>query len=359
MAERVAQLIGEMEFGGAEQVVLDIVAGLDRRFYEPIVVVLRDPGTVGERVRRLGVPLISLDKRPGFDWRLPGKLIRVLRRERVALLHAHLFTAQFWGRLAAGVLDIPLVTHHHNLYKWHDPVRPLIDRYLPYHRGMHIGVSQAVTLDARRRFGFPEKKCRTVYNGIDIPETLPPIGRAQIGTLKILWAGRMVPEKNLALLIEACRLLKTKTARPFQVDLLGDGPEREQLEKQTAAAGLTEVIHFRGRQPSIQEWLAAAHLFVLSSRIEGLPMVLLEAGLQGVPALVTDVGGNAEIVQEGKTGLVVSPDRADLFAAALETLLLTPERLTEMAEKTQQHIVEQFSRVRMIEGIGACYRELI
>ena len=358
MKKVIAQVIGEMEFGGAEQVVLDIVSSLDKSRYSSVVIVLCDPGSVGEQVRASGVKLLHLDKRPGFDPGLIGRLCRMLKEQRVDLVHAHLFSAQLWGRIAAGLLDLPLIVHHHNIYKWNDRIRPFLDRYLPYHRCLHVGVSKAALDDVQKVIKAPEEKLRVIYNGITIPDELPSSDRPGGEVVKGLWAGRMVVQKNLMRMVEAVRILKNRIGSVFQIDLLGDGPDREVVETEIRKNDLSDVLLVQGRQSDVQKWMAEADFFTLSSDIEGLPIVLLEAGINGLPSVVTDAGGNAEIIRDGENGYVTEQDSVGL-AEKLEKIVIDRAKRLEMGKAAQERIISDFDIIEICKQLGKCYSELI
>ena len=175
-----------------------------------------------------------------------------------------------------------------------------------------------------------------------LPNPLPmPVVPAAVGSAGdrqgFVTVARLVPQKGIDVLIRA--LAQTSgAAQDWTLTLVGDGPEREALERQVLQAGLEEKVHFLGFRSDPQTSLLQAGVFVLPSRYEGMPNALLEAMAVGLAVVVTDASpGPLEVVEAGVTGLVVPSDEPAALADALDRLAAQPqlrERLGAAARET-------------------------
>jgi glycosyltransferase involved in cell wall biosynthesis len=160
--------------------------------------------------------------------------------------------------------------------------------------------------------------------------------------------------KRIDLLLEALRLLIGNPV-PWQCTIVGGGPLEAELRGMAERLGLSSQVHFTGQIADVQPILAGAGLLTLPSDTEGFPLVIMEAMASGLPCVVTDVGGNREIVIPGKTGLLVPPGNADRLAQAIEFLLAHEEERKRMGMEAQQLVVERFD----VEQAWQKYRQLL
>ena len=216
-----------------------------------------------------------------------------------------------------------------------------------------VGVSQA-TLDAVRDFYALSIPMTHIPRGVD-PAALTPTGspdalRAALGLCAddrvLVYVGSLSPEKRLDRLLAALPPLVVEFPS-LHVWIVGDGPLREELQSLANRLDLRHTVHFLGAQDRVGDYLNAADLFALTSDTEGMPGVLLEAGYMGLPVVATDVGGVAECVVDGETGILV-PARDDATAvtaltAALARLLRDPALRERMGENARTLVAERFT----------------
>ncbi len=142
--------------------------------------------------------------------------------------------------------------------------------------------------------------------------------------------------------------------------IAGVGPLQAELVQLAARLGLEQRVRFLGFDPNVQRWMQAADGFVLSSRYEGLPMVLLEAGACALPAVATDVPGTREAIVNGETGWLAPAGDADALALAMAKLMRTPiEERRAMGERARRHVVEQFGIESVLDRWEQLYAELL
>lgn len=359
-------VIWGLEVGGAEKVVELLATHCDRRSYRPLVACLHRLGPLADRLRRQGIPVFCLGKRRGLDLRVLPKLIHLMRRERVEIVHTHLWTANLWGRLAAWLAGVPvIIATEHNVDTWKRPIHFLCDRLLSRVSATIVCVSESVQAFYQRHLPSVNGKLVTIYNGIEpardrspspSPRPLAPAEGEWAGRFPLLAViGRLVPAKGHQDCVDAVAMLRDRY--PSLVTLfVGDGPLRRPLQEQIDRAGLRDAIRLTGVRSDIPALLNHIHLLLLPSTREGLPMVALEAMAAGVPVIATAVGGTPEAVVDGETGVLVPPHDPVALAGAIDRVLQDPARYACLSAQARRWVEERFTVARMVAHTEALYR---
>jgi glycosyltransferase involved in cell wall biosynthesis len=167
-------------------------------------------------------------------------------------------------------------------------------------------------------------------------------------------AARLHRQKGLDVLLRAAAQLPG-----VSFVIIGSGPERENLGQLAEELALNDRVHFIGWQERRQDYLADVDIFALPSRFEALPLSIIEAMQLGLPVVVSAVGGNAELVVDGDTGILVPPEDVDALVAGLRTLLDDSALRKRMGERGRKRALEQFSLDRMVRAYEALYDELL
>jgi glycosyltransferase involved in cell wall biosynthesis len=177
--------------------------------------------------------------------------------------------------------------------------------------------------------------------------------------LGLLTVGRVVPVKGYPVLIEAVGEL-TRRGVAVRATIVGDGPEREELERLAARLGVRNRIDFVGAvgQDDIRRYYASADIFCLPSFAEGLPVVAMEAMAMGLPVVSTRIMGIPEVVEHGETGLLVPPARADLLADAIEQLAKDPRLRAAMGSAGREKVEAEFDSERTAAQLRAVYEHV-
>jgi glycosyltransferase involved in cell wall biosynthesis len=356
-------------FGGAEQVMLQLLEGLDRARWRPVLLHHTEPGlarlVAGAQaldVECRVAPRLSRRQHLGSGLR---EFVRILQAERPAVFHAHLpapLTGKY-GLLAAALGRVPAVVATAHLLDdrpadWRERVSQrmvtaCVDRYL--------AVSDGVARRLRARSGMPERKLRVIRNGVAVDRfRRPPDLRLRAE----LTGGREQPIVLTIARLDAQKghvhLLAAAAEIPDALFLLaGDGAERPRLEAEARALGVADRVRFLGHRDDIPELLALCDLFVLPSLYEGLPLSVLEAMAAGRPVVATAVGGTDEAVLHGETGLLVAPGDASALRDAVRALLADPDRAARMGEAGGIRACREFSAGRMIAQVTGVYEELL
>jgi glycosyltransferase involved in cell wall biosynthesis len=355
--------------GGAENAMFMLLASLDRAEWEPTLLLEDAPEVepLARRAAELEVPvrrIPAMPLGPSGARRVPG-LARLLRRERPAVFHAHMSSpvACKWGLTAAVLARVPAVLGtvqvgayeppNHSAYRQLRALARGVDRYL--------AVSGEIAAELVERLGWPEKKVEVVYNAVDVERAAvpaPPGLRAQLGGSEtrplVLTPARLDAQKGHGVLLEAI----VEVPEALFV-LAGNGPERGALEARAAELGVAERVCFLGRREDVPQLLAACDVFALPSLYEGSSLAVLEAMAAGTPIVSSAIGGTEELIEDGRSGLLVAPGDAPALAAALRRMLADSELREGMAARARERVEAGLRREQNAERVAAVYRELL
>jgi glycosyltransferase involved in cell wall biosynthesis len=368
--ERVSVLIviDSLQGGGAERMVETYARLIDRSRFSLEICCLVRGGTYLEAIQSSGVAVHVLNKRWPVDPFMFVRLMRLLKKERYQVVHCFMFTANFWGRIAAIITGVPVrIAAERNVDSWKDPVRRWLDRRLARWSSKVVAVSKRVEVFYRDEVGIPVEKLTTIRNGVP-PDLLRPTGRsrqsirAELGlpldVPVVIQVGRLVPQKGYQVLLDAMRDVRARHPG-VRLLILGEGPLRDELAAHARTLGIDDAVVFAGFRRDVLEVLRASDLFVLASWREGLPVSLLEAMAACLPAVVTSVGGNDEVVLEGETGYIVQAGDAAMMADRIIRLLDDPVLRQQMSRAARERVETVFSAERMVHETEALYERCL
>jgi len=351
--QRVALVIGQLTRGGAEGQLVQLVRGLDRARFEPIVYCLSaKTEPLGLEIAASGTPLRSLT---GAALRRAQRLAVHFEEDQIDVVHAWLYPANAMAT-AAHVLRSarPLITSARNC-KVQGWVSRLANVVAFRSSRAIVANSRDVAAYITRTYAAPSRPIRVIYNGIDVERFHPNGWHVEAGP--IVTIGRLVPQKNHDLFLRAAAAL-SREVPAARFTIVGDGPLRAMLERQASQLGIADRVAFAGERNDVDAIVRAASLFWLTSMWEGMPNVVLEAMASGVPVVATNVGGTRELVREGVDGYVVARGDATAFVRHSRTLLLEAgmRRAFSAAARVR---AETFSTAQMVEAMMRLYDEVI
>jgi glycosyltransferase involved in cell wall biosynthesis len=354
---RVLWLIDSLTLGGAEALVPTFARAVDTVRVDLRVAFLKSlGGNPFERtLAEAGVPLTHLGARHLRDVGAFRRLVRLVRGERIDVVHAHLTYAAIWGGLCARVTGIPMVATLHTAPAERPPWtrEGLRERLLAFVLNRWcsavVVVSDAARAQHARRGRIEADRLRVVHNGVDtsafavdgerrraMRDALGLGSEPLVVTVSALREG-----KGLEVLLPAVAALVRE--RPeVRLAIAGEGPLRARLQELAAQNGLNGHVRWLGLVREVPDLLAAADVFVLASRYDAFPTAVLEALAAGRPVVATRVGGVPEIVEEGKSALLVNPGDPAELASAIGTLLADPARAAALGAAGRQRINERF-----------------
>ena len=305
-------------------------------------------------------------RRDGYEVLLAadGKAaVDILKRERIDVLHAHMFGSNIWGTLIGRLRRVPVVIAQEHTWSYRGrPFRRLMDGYVIGRLATRfVAVSNLDRTKMIEIENVPEERI-VVMPTAYIPRN-PTIGdlRAElkipadapvIGTI-----ARLRPQKALEVLLEAFSEVRRANTGARLV-LVGDGPSRPQLEEQARETGISESVHFTGTRGDIETALTAFDVAAMSSDFEGMPLFVLECMANEVPLVATAVGGIPELVSGGETGLLVPPRDPQALAASINRLLADPPERERLAMAARERL-EDYTLKRAGERFAALYEELL
>ena len=351
---RVGLIIGQLTVGGAEGQLREMVRHLEPRFVPTVYCLGGARTALAEDLERAGVPVRMLGRRGAArGW----QLARLLRADRIDLVHAWLFIANGYalGARLCGARQ-PLITSARNC-KVQGRLSRLVNA-LAFRSSRAIVVnSQDVAAYIMREYRAPHARIRVIHNGVDV-DRFRPAGASGIDRPgPIVTVGRLVVQKNHSLFLRAAALLVQK-GTDAHFTIVGDGPLRDALQVEARQLGIDDRVTFAGERSDVDRILREASLFWLTSRWEGMPNVVLEAMASGLPAIATDVGGARELLRSGTDGFVVPEGDADAFVRHSQELLADAER-REQCGRAARARAEEFSTPRMVRAVTRLYDEVL
>ena len=347
--------------GGAEKALVDLALGLDRSRYHVTVCATRTAGNYQPLLDAAGVRSVILERHSRRDLTKLAGLVRRLRRERVHILHTHLFGSNTWGRLLGKLAGVPvIIAHEHWSSKAQKEV--WVDRLL-YRLSDRILVPSAASKRIVMELeGIPARYIDVIYNGVDMSRFSPGADRSAVrgelglpeDALVVGTVGRLSADKGgQDHLIRAVAGVR-RDHPAVRLLVVGDGPLRSGLEE-LAATELGDAAQFTGQRTDVARLLGAMDVFVLPSLREALPIAVLEAMAMRLPAVATRVGGVPEVVEDGATGFVVPPGDEVALRAALARLVDDAELRDRLGAAGQAHVHAHFTLQQMVRQVEHLY----
>jgi glycosyltransferase involved in cell wall biosynthesis len=361
----ITHLVENLNRGGLERVVIDLVREQAAEGHQVDVICLFEQGQLAPE---LDVPIFAAKKGGGFDVGAIRRVRARLKERGSDVLHTHNAMAHYYGMLAAIGLPIACrVNTRHNMSGLGGGSR----RDWLYRRSLMltdavVSVSAAAHADLVASRLMREGRAIAVPNGIPI-RGFSPVSRdaharlaAELGvapeTRLVGAVGRLHPAKDHANLLRAFRLIAESVPDVVLV-IVGGGALREELEAFAAEQGVADRVRFLGDRGDVRELLRGFDLLAMSSRTEGYSVVLVEASAVGLPIVATRVGGNAEIVRDGVSGLIVPPSDPAALAAGMRALLDDTARATRMGEAGRAWALGEGSVETMAKRYEVIYRD--
>jgi L-malate glycosyltransferase len=357
---RVAFVLHAMQVAGAEVLVAETIRRLAPAI-APAVLCLDDVGRLGEELRAQGTPVECLNRRPGLDLAVSGKLARQFDRLGIEVVHAHQYTPFFYSALgkvrAAHRVHLMFTEHGRHYPDVVSAKRRILNRLVFSRLADEVnGVCGFSVRSLAEQDGFGGRPMEVIENGIDLDRYRAGADRAQARRALgfdpdrrvIACIARFHPVKDHRTLLAA---FASTAAHIPDVDLwlAGDGPLRADLERLAADLRIADRTKFLGVRSDVPALLQASDVFTLTSLSEAASITLLEAMASGLPSVVSNVGGNPDIVADGVHGLLVPRGDAPATALAFDALLADRERASCMGRAARRRVEEHFRLDRTIQ----------
>lgn len=357
------------EYDGKVTSVNDLVLGLDKNRFNAIFIYLSGHGVEKNLIEDEGYKvfyLSNIELINAFRFSILFKLVRILKDNRIDLLHCHVHKPTVYGVMAAKLAGTPVVLSHvHGLGRSGNLRRKFTNYLLSRGCRRIVSVANSVRDDVlRNNWAMPPEKVAVLENSVDFTRFADvSVGRAEarrtlglpLDAFVFGTVGRLAPTKGLPHLIEAFAMVKEEIPSA-ELILLGNGPSRAELEQQAAMTPCGDSIHFLGHKDNIEQLYRAMDVFVLSSVAEGMPRAILEAMAAGVPCIATQVGGIPEILPTPDVGRLVPPRDSKALAREMKDLARSPaEQIGELAQRARDRVRRFYSHEVVREKLRNLY----
>jgi len=365
VSPRVLHFVDALLRGGAERLVVELATRSDRERFDPAVACFRQEA-FAEELAAAGRRVHVVPKRRAFDFGLLLALVRLLRRERVGVVHSHDLQSATYGLMAGKLARVPVALTIHGLGIFRQKRSSTLLPRLPRWLDCVVFVGHWLQRLAAEEFGVRPRRAMVVHNGADVEMFRPgepdPELRAELqleaGVSVVGTVGNLRPVKDYPCLLRAFAVARSRVPSAVLV-LVGDGAERPALEALAGELGIADAVRFAGARTDVPELLRLFDLFALSSKTEGISVALLEAMATGLPAVVTDTGGNPEVVVEGQSGHLVPVGDYRLLGEALAGLLADRARRRAWGQAARARVEQEFSLDRMVREYESIYEALV
>ncbi len=354
--------------GGAETVVLNLASQLDRSRFRSVVLLTREDW-LSQRLRERDVPTFFVDSRAWYDLRLPLGMARLIRKEKVDLIHSHLPGQNFYSCVVGRLTGCKTIATYHGAIE--------LSRSRGLRGAIQLGwvrrSADAVVVvcdhigQMLRNAAFPAEKIVRIYNGISVDKfQVPADGRLRRelalrnGAKLVGMVANLRETKGYEFFIQAARKVsdtmpETRFVAVGDMDPVIAKPLLGSIER----LGLQDRFIFLGFRSDVPEILSDLDVFVLCSVSEGFPLVMLEAMAAAKPVVVTRSGGPQEIVEDGCTGVLVPPADPGALAEKICELLANPERAAALARTARAKVESTFTLEKMIRDYECLYERLM
>ena len=365
--KKIIYVITKSNWGGAQKYVFELCTSLPPKQFA-VSVIYGGEGALADKLAAAGVPTHSIsglwrDISLWSDFKAWWRLVEIFKREKPDIVHLNSSKIGGLGALAARLAGVPKIIF--TIHGWaFDEDRPWWQKWLIKFTSwltlILVTDTIAISKHSQNQVGhWPlgvAQKIKLIYNGINTTEPIRYKTRAdlRIATDHIIIGaiGELTKNKGLWYAIKAMRELKN---RKIVMLIIGDGEEREVLEGLIAKENVGEKVSLLGHKDHAAEWLQIFDIFILPSIKEGLPYVLLEAGLAKRPVIATDVGSVGEIISDDNTGLLVPPRDVEALAEAIDSLAGNAPKRTILGTDLELLVKEKFAKEKMLNQTIALY----
>ncbi len=374
--QKILFIVTKGNWGGVQRYVYDLTTHLPEKSFD--VVVAMGEGVIlplrltEAGVRNISLPSLGRDVKLVDDLKTFFTLRRLFRAEKPNIVHLNSSKAGAMGALAGRLARVSKIIFTAHGWAWNEDrskISRLVITFLHWLTVILAHETIVVAETTRRqmlRFPFTRRKMVVINNGISILDThfldretarRELLGEVATGEPNSLWIGtisELHSNKGLQYLIQAIKILN----KSLTVVVIGEGEERERLEKYIKLLNLEHQIHLVGRKDNAAKYLKAFDFFTLTSITEAFPYVILEAGAAGLPVVASGVGGIPEIITSMQSGILVKPRQPSEIAKAIEFLLTYPDKANQFGQELKRVVEKNFSTSKMVKETVAIYNEL-
>lgn len=365
---RILHITFDMDCGGTEQVIYQLVTNLDHTAFEnEIACIDGEVGATGQDLEaKHGIKVHARKRRPGFDLTTILWLRKLIKECRFDVIHCHQYSPYTYGWFAHWGTGARIVfTEHGRFYPdRHRRKARLLNPLIARTTNVLVAISNA-TREALAEYEYmPVSRINVIYNGIS---PLQKDGRAierlraqlhiEPEEIVIGTVARLDAVKNQKLILDATRQLVDQ-GHNIRTLLVGEGPEKENLKTLSEDLNLGDRVIFTGYQPNPADYLALMDIFLLPSHTEGTSMTILESMSLAIPVIATRVGGTPEIIENEKTGLLIEPNSLEELLDSINFLISDLRQRKLLSDNAKLRFKQLFSAEKMVDEYQKIYRRI-
>ena len=358
-----------LAMGGIEKMIIDFVLALPQEKYEIHVAVFEGGGILEDSLKDLEIPVHYLNKGSSLDWTLVFRLKKLLRDNRIDIVHTNNYGTWFYSTIARMMPGgrVGSVHTEHSLVEGNKRRRFVLENLLSRRTKHVIAVSEQVRALMIEHCKIREDRIQVIHNGIDTDRFSPDASRREVfraefeipqDCLLLGSISRLAPVKDHMTMLRAFSRLQSGR-KDLRLVIVGDGECKTDISNYIRERQLEDSVVLTGERQDTPSILAAMDIYVMSSLSEGMSIGLLEAMSSGLPVVVTNVGGNPELVDPRQNGLLVPANDPESMSEAIGSLLDDAEERRRMAAAGRDKVKTHFSRDIMIENYSSLYDRLI
>ncbi len=357
---RIFYIITELDIGGAESMLFELVQCIDKNKFTPEVGCLKGEGVVGKKLEACGIKVKYFHiEKPWHIYKL-ANVISFLRQGHFNILHSYLFHANIVGRICGKLSGIPIILSSIRVCEQERRYHLWMDRITNWMVNLEICVSKKVKNFTIEKANIPEHKLEVIENGIPYSflDAITSCRNKKSHSLVVGTVARLSEQKGIKYLLYAAKRV-TEQFSDITFTIVGKGPLASQLKELSIKLGISSKVKFLGFRNDIPELLSVIDIFVLPSLWEGMPNVVLEAMSAGKPVIATDTGGSKDIIDNGINGVLVEPGNSEALAEAILKLLEDPVQRQRLGESAREKIKERFPIDKMVSKTEQVYNKFL
>ncbi len=351
---KILYIIPSLSSGGAERFILDLIKNLDKDIFDPCLLLFKDKGLFYQEALDNNISIKTLKKKFKIDFVNFYNIYKYIKNIKPDIVHTQL-GGDVYGKLAAKIAGVSkIVSTEQNVYLNDGIIIRFLKKNTARFSSKLIAISSAVKKDLLLNYNLKKDKVETIFNGVDFKNFLFQDKKAN-NSGKIVFGsiGRLSEQKNYSLLLKALSHFK---GFDFKLMIVGEGELRSDLEREIVNLGLSDKVELLGERRDIASFLSKIDFFVLSSKWEGLGIVLLEAALFKLPVLASNTGGIVDIIKDGERGILFENNNLDSLVEKLKYFfnLDNKKELNVLAENLSNFVIDNFA----IEKIAKDYENM-
>jgi len=353
--KKVILITPSLNMGGAEIMCENLANALVKTGVNLKIVSLYSQKTIiSNRLENNGIEVVYLGKKRGLDISMIGKLCKLFAKEKPDVVHSHNNSIQYVipAAILAKVKGRVHTVHSIAEKELIKPVRIIAKLFYKRFNVVPVALSEAVRDTVADEYRLPVENIPVIFNGINLSNCIVKTDYSVSGSFKILHIGRFEPVKNHAMLVKAFKMFHKRYPNSV-LQLIGDGSERQNIERMVTELQLTDCVEFLGIQSNVYGYLHDADVFTLPSVYEGIPMTLIEAMGTGLPIVATRVGGIPNMFEDQESAILIEPQKEELFCT-FEKLYLSESLRKSLGEQAKEKS-SRFSYEKMAEKYLSVY----